>query len=106
MVRFHICFSAEHKDLDHKLGRESDSTHRANVFLFLCSTEPAYLAQQNNLLAPFLFLLLIPPRQAAPSITDGPAPAARETLSLFYHNLLANQLQMWHVMTIMRLDAT
>lgn len=29
-----------------------------------------------------------------------------ETLSLFYHNLLANQLQMWHVMTIMRLDVT
>ena len=28
------------------------------------------------------------------------------SMDLFYHNLRTNQLQMWHVMTIMSLDAT
>lgn len=63
--------------------------------------KPVYLPQKQPLV-PLSSLHA----DAVPNIMDSPACAAGETLSLFYHNLLANQLQMWHVMTIMRLDVT
>lgn len=78
---------------------------QSNVTVFYINPvqdwKPVYLPQKQPLV-PLSSLHA----DAAPNIMDSPACAAGETLSLFYHNLLANQLQMWHVMTIMRLDVT